>query len=137
MRLRILLPTRVFLDTRVTKVVAEGSEGAFGILPGHADWVSAIVPGILVYVPEQAEAPSRDFVEEVFVAVDEGALVKVGRDLFVSVRDAVQGPDLGELERTVVEKYMQHDERERTAKTAMARIQAGFIRRFLEVRQNA
>jgi len=38
---------------------------------------------------------------EVYVAVDEGVLVKAGLDVFVSVRDAIAGADLGRLHEAV------------------------------------
>ena len=62
----------------MTRIVAESAGGSFGLLPRRLDCVAALVPGILVY-----ETPARG---EVFVAVDEGVLVKSGRNVLVSVR---------------------------------------------------
>ncbi len=129
MRLRIFLPTRVLVDEAVNRVSAEGLGGCFGILPAHQDWVAGLVPGILSYVRTGED-------KEAFVAVDEGTLVKIGGEVNVSTRHAVLGGDLGELERTIREEFSFYSQRERMARDAAAKIEAGFIRRFLEVRQH-
>jgi alternate F1F0 ATPase F1 subunit epsilon/predicted F0F1-ATPase subunit len=79
----------------VSRIVAETREGSFGLLPHRLDCVAALVPGILNY---ETEADG-----EVFVAVDEGVLVKTGADVLVSVRRAMGGTDLGRL-RDAVER---------------------------------
>jgi F-type H+-transporting ATPase subunit epsilon len=128
MKLKILLPTEVFLEEDVTRVVAEAENGSFCLLPRHIDFVAALPPGLLSY-------ETRDG-KEVFMAVDEGVLVKEEDQVFVSTRDAVQRPDLGMLERTVKEKFMVLDDREKTARSAMAKIEASFVRRFLEIQKH-
>ena len=81
MNLKILLPFQVFAEkTGVSRIVAETREGSFGVLPRRLDCVAALVPGILIY-EHAAEG-------EVYVAVDEGVLVKAGPDVRVSVRNA-------------------------------------------------
>ena len=65
----------------MSRIVAETREGSFGLLPHRLDCVAALAPGILIYETE-AEG-------EVFVAVDEGVLVKTGagRARFRAQRD--------------------------------------------------
>jgi len=65
MTLRVLLPEKVVLEREVQKVVAEGENGSFGLLPRHVDYVEPLVPGILSFVPVGET-------DEVFAAVDEG-----------------------------------------------------------------
>src|SRR6202050_5687856 len=90
MNLKVLLPFQIFADkTGVSRIVAETREGSFGLLPRRLDCVAALAPGILTYETE-AEG-------EVFVAVDEGVLVKTGADVLVSVRRAIGGRDLARL----------------------------------------
>lgn len=129
MRLRILLPTEILIDANVQKVSAESAFGSFTLLPKHIDYMSAIVPGILSYLPEEGE--------EVYLAVDQGSLVKKGPDVLVSLRRAVRGPNLEELHRTVREEFMVLDEREKKVQSAAAKIEANFVRRFLEIQGNA
>jgi F-type H+-transporting ATPase subunit epsilon len=127
MRLRVLLPSRVLLDEPVAKVLAEGLEGHFCLLPRHVDLLAALVPGVLTWVP--ADAPG----EERFVAVDHGLLVKEGPDVRVAVRRAVAGDSLADLLGTVDSEFRAVDEQERKARAAAARLESGFVRRFLDV----
>jgi F-type H+-transporting ATPase subunit epsilon len=125
MKLKVLLPAEVLVEEDVAKVTAEAHNGSFCLLPKHVDFVAALVPGILSF----ETAGGR----EAFVAVDEGILVKCGEEVMVSTRNAIRGPDLGQLRRTVEERFKVLDDRERTARSAMVKIEAGFVRRFLEI----
>ncbi len=127
MQLRIFLPETVLLERTVQKIVAEGQSGSFGLLPRHVDFVDPLVPGILSFVPTGDAAE-----DEVFVAVDEGLLVKCGREVRVSVRDAVVGPELGALERTVRDRFQHIDEREQAMRTALAKLESEVIRSFVD-----
>ncbi|NIO10483.1 MAG: F0F1 ATP synthase subunit epsilon, partial [Deltaproteobacteria bacterium] len=91
MRLKVLLPTEVIVDEEVAKVVAEAGNGSFCLLSRHVDFVAALVPGLLSFDTPEGE--------EVFLAVDGGILVKCKQDVLVSTRNAIRGPDLGELRK--------------------------------------
>lgn len=124
MNLRILLPFQVFAaKTGVTRIVAESREGFFGLLPHRLDCVAALTPGILIY-ETSAEG-------EVYVAVDEGVLVKTGTDVLVSVRRALAGTDLGQLRESVEEEFLTLDDNERQVRTVLAKMESGFIRRMV------
>jgi F-type H+-transporting ATPase subunit epsilon len=123
MHLKILLPFQIFSENSgVLRIVAEAREGSFGLLPHRLDCVAALVPGILSYQTESGP--------EVLVAVDEGVLVKTGLDVLVSVRRAVGGTDLGQLHATVEKEFLTLDENERSVRTAVAKLETGFLRRF-------
>jgi F-type H+-transporting ATPase subunit epsilon len=122
MRLRILLPFRVFEDVGALRIVAESRDGSFGILPRRRDCVAALGPGILVYETTGGE--------EVYVAVDEGVLTKTGPKVVVSVRNAIAGQDLGQLRRAVEEEFMHLDEEEQEVRQALVRMESGLIRRM-------
>ncbi|MGB5984105.1 MAG: F0F1 ATP synthase subunit epsilon [Desulfobacterales bacterium] len=127
MRLTILLPSGILLAREVRKVVAEAPNGAFCLLPRHVDFISAIVPGILAYTTRQGE--------ERFVALDEGILVKQSDTVRVSTRRAVSGEALGRLRERVAEQFRKQDAQEQNAHRAMSKIEAGFVRRFLEIQK--
>jgi len=121
--LKVLLPFQVFsAKTGVSRIVAETREGSFGLLPHRLDCVAALVPGILVYETE-AEG-------EVYVAVDEGVLVKTGLNVLVSVRRAMGGADLGHLRDAVMREFLSLDEHEQSVRVVMAKLETGFLRRF-------
>lgn len=127
MQLKVLVPTALVVDEAVRKVVAEAENGSFCLLPRHVDWVTALVPGLLSFT-------RIDGVEE-FLAIDEGVLVKQGPIVRVSVINAVRGGALDELHRLVTDQFQRRDERERRARSALARLEADFVRRFIELRE--
>lgn len=120
---KVLLPTEVVVDEPVRKIVAEAANGSFCLMPRHTDFLTALVPGILSFA-------TPDDVEH-FLAVDEGVLVKHGEEVLLSTRHAVRGLRLEELERLVRERFEMLDDHERTARSAVARLESDFVRRFL------
>lgn len=133
MTLKILTPTQVVLDEQVVSVVAEGREGSFGLRPRHADYVSVLEPGLLYYETEPSGVDGSPK-EGSFVAVDRGILVKSGPEVLVSVRNAVCGVSLGDLVRAVREQFLSLNEHERVVRSALARLESDFVRRFMELR---
>jgi F-type H+-transporting ATPase subunit epsilon len=126
MHLKILLPFRVFAEhDGVARIVAETTDGFFGILPRRLDGVAALVPGILVF--EKTDGGEQ------IVAVDEGVLVKTGRDVMVSVRNAVAGEDLGQLRETVEREFLSLGQREREVRSVLAKLETTFVRRMMEL----
>jgi len=125
MNLKILLPFKVFADKRdVLRMVAVSNEGSFGLLPHRLDCVAALSAGILVY-----ETATEG---EVYIAVDEGVLVKTGEDVQVSVRNAIGGMSLDTLRTAVEEEFMQLDEQEQKVRSVLAKMEGGLIRRLAE-----
>jgi F-type H+-transporting ATPase subunit epsilon len=123
MNLKVLLPFQIFAEKAgVVRIVAETYAGSFGLLPHRLDCVAALTPGILIYETE-AEG-------EVYVAVDEGVLVKTGLDVLVSVRNAIAGKDLHQLREAVEVKFLDLNEQERTVRAALAKMESGLIRRM-------
>jgi len=123
MNLKVLLPSQIFADKAgVLRIVAETREGSFGILPHRLDCVAALAPGILTY-----ETATDG---EVFVAVDEGVLVKTGLDVLVSVRRALGGADLGQLREAVEREFLTLDEHEQNVRSALAKMEGELIRRM-------
>jgi F-type H+-transporting ATPase subunit epsilon len=125
MNLKVLLPFQIFVEkTGVTRIVAETREGSFGLLPHRLDCVAALAPGILIYETEVEG--------EVYVAVDEGVLIKTDLDVLVSVRNAIAGTDLSELRDSVEREFLNLDEREQNVRSVLAKMESGFIRRLAE-----
>lgn len=123
----MLLPTEVLVDAAAAKVVAEAEDGYFGLLPRHVDFVAALTAGILAY--ETAGG------EEVSLAVNGGTLVKCGPDVLVSTREAVVGPGLEGLAEVIAREFEALDEHEQRARSALTRLEAGTLRRFMELEE--
>jgi F-type H+-transporting ATPase subunit epsilon len=125
MNLNILLPYKVFAEkTGVSRIVAESHTGSFGLLPHRLDCVAALAPGILVF---ETEADG-----EVYLAVDEGVLVKSGANVRVSVRNAIGGNDLDKLREAVEQEFLALDEQEKNVRSVLAKLESGFVRGFAE-----
>jgi F-type H+-transporting ATPase subunit epsilon len=123
MNLKVLLPFEVFADkSGVSRIVAQTRDGSFGLLPHRLDCVAALTPGILIY--------ETDDEGEVYVAVDEGVLVKTGAEVRVSVRRAKGGTNLGQLRESVERDFLVLDEQQQNVRSVMAKLEAGFLRRF-------
>jgi F-type H+-transporting ATPase subunit epsilon len=123
MQLRILLPFEVFAEEAgVTRVVVETRRGSFGLLPRRLDCVAAITPGILEYETGAAET--------VYLAVDEGVLVKTGARVLVSVRRALAGAGLEDLRDAVEREFLTLDEQEEDVRSVLSRMESDFIRRL-------
>jgi F-type H+-transporting ATPase subunit epsilon len=109
----------------VKRIVAQTLQGSIGLLPRRLDCAAALAPGILTYETETEG--------EVFLAIDQGVLVKAGTDVLVSVRDAIGGADLDELHEAVKTQFLRVDEQEMNVRSVLAKMESGFIRRLMEV----
>lgn len=125
MRLKVLLPTGVLVDEEVTRVGLEAEDGALTFLPRHQDLATAIVPGVMTFQPAAGG--------ERFVGVAHGVLVKCGEEVLVSTRRGVVGDELGRLRERIGELHEQVSEREDAARTALRKIEATFVHRFIEL----
>jgi len=123
MNLKILLPFQIFAEKAgVSRIVAETPAGSFGLLPHRLDCVAALTPGILIY--------EADGEGEVYVAVDEGVLVKTGPDVLISVRRASGGTDLGRLRDAVEQEFLTLDAHEESVRSVLAKMESDLIRRM-------
>ncbi len=128
MNLKILLPFEVFADLKgIRRIVAETLHGSFGLWPKRLDCTAALAPGILQYETETGSV--------VYIAIDEGILVKAGPDVLVSVRNAIGGAALGNLHKAIEKDFMNIGEHEKKVRSVMAKLELGFIRRFEEFRK--
>jgi len=123
MNLRILLPFGVFAEkVDVLRVIAETTDGSYGLLPNRLDCVAALVPGILAYKAKDSGT--------VYVGIDQGVLVKAGAQVTVSVRRAIGGSDLGQLKEAVERDFLKLDEQERNVRTAVAKMESSLMGRL-------
>jgi F-type H+-transporting ATPase subunit epsilon len=125
MHLKILLPYRTFVDkTDVARIVFETQGGSFGLLPHRRDCVAAIAPGLFTY------QTAGD--HEVIVAVDQGVMVKTGGDVLVSVRRAIAGTDIGQLQQAIEAEFLTLTDMQQSAQKVFAKLESGFLKRFVE-----
>lgn len=127
MQVTLRLPTHTLFSGTVKKIFAVAENGAFGMLPNHTDFVTALVPSIMVLTNEQDS--------ELFFAVDEGLLVKTGHQVDIAIRRGIQGDDLDSLGTELSTVFLAVDEDERVARSALSRLEAGIVRRFGDLRK--
>ena len=125
MRLQVMLPSRILIDREVVKVGAESVHGMFVVLPRHIDFATSLAPGLVSFVDSTGD--------EHFLAVDEGVCVKRGDALFIATANAITGPALAELRAAVQADFRTLNQQERNARQALARLEADFIRRYLDL----
>ena len=100
LNLRIYTPSKLFLEEVIKKISVYGKEGFYTILPNHIDYVSSFENGILVFEKQDGD--------RVFIGVNQGVLIKCGREIQISTFNAVYGgnsiDELKTVLKTVIEK---------------------------------
>lgn len=127
MHVTLRLPTRALFEGRATRLTAVAENGGFGILPNHIDFVTSLVPSVLTLMTPEGR-------ERVF-GIDEGLLVKKGHAVDVAIRRGVEGDNLGTLRDTVRETFIEMEDDERVARSALSRLEANMVRRFASLRK--
>ena len=118
--LEIATPMRLLVSEPVDEVIAPGSEGYFGVLPGHAAFLTTLGVGELTY---------RKGREEYHLAVA-GGFAEVRNDKVIVLADAAERPD--EIDRERAERARQRAEQRLSGRTQeeidYARCNAALIR---------
>jgi len=125
MRLLITTPTAVVVDARdVVAVRAEDESGSFGILSGHADFLTALAISVVSW---RLADDSRHF-----CAVRRGVLSVVeGSKVAIATREAIVSDDLDRLERVVMAQLNDALEAERATRTQSLRLQMQAIKQIV------
>jgi F-type H+-transporting ATPase subunit epsilon len=128
MTLKVWVPTEVLLEQEVIRIKAEAENGWFGMLPRHIDFVTALVPGVMRF---QSQGKPEEY-----LAIDRGILVKCGREVSVSTRNAVRGTNLVQLRADVEQQFLAVEEREKSARAFEAKLETDLVRHLLEAEKN-
>ncbi len=125
MRLLITTPAAVVVDEHnAVAVRADDESGSFGILNGHADFLTALAISVVSW--RQSDSRQR------FCAVRHGVLsVAKGSEVAIATREAIPGDDLARLERVVLAQFHEAAEAERAARTTSLRLQMQAIRQIV------
>lgn len=129
MRLAVTTPLAIVVEaTDVAHLRAEDETGAFGILPGHADFLTALSVSVVSW-RDQLGA-------EHHLALRGGMLeVRDGKAITIATREAIASDDLHHLETEVLVSFRRGIEEERVARTDAQRLYLAAIRqicRFLK-----
>ena len=126
MRLLITTPTAVIIDeSDVTSVRAQDESGGFGILSGHADFLTVLTISVVSW--KRADDSQH------FCAVRRGVLtVRDGGEVAVATRQALAGDDLEQLEHVVLDQFRSEAEAEQSARTEAMKLQTRAMRRIVQ-----
>lgn len=127
MQVHLRLPSQVLFDGAAARLRAEAEDGAFGILPNHVDFVTALVPSVVLLTQRDGR--------ERFFGIDEGLLVKKGHGVDIAVRRGIESDDLESLRDRVIRSFAQLEDEERVARAALSRLEADMVRRFASLRK--
>lgn len=122
MKLTVSTPLQLILDIDgVRRLRAEDATGSFGILPGHADFLTVLRPSVVVWQDGDAQLH--------YLAVRGGVLlVQAGRSISIATREALGGEDLQQLEVRVLAQFRREAEQERTARSDAWKLQVAAVR---------
>jgi F-type H+-transporting ATPase subunit epsilon len=125
MRLRITTPLAVVIDAvDVAALRADDATGSFGILPGHADFLTSLTIGVVSWHGTD-DTPH-------YCAVRRGVLsVAGGQEIAIASREAVAGDDLATLAESVLARFRVDAEAERAERVDSTRLQLNAIRRIV------
>ena len=129
MRLKTLMPAGVVVDEEVARVRFEAKDGSRTFLPRHVDFVTAIVPGVVSFNPIKDGVVQK----EVFMACDEGILVKQGDIVYLSVRRAVVNKSLDFLVRAIGDEFKKAEEERKVSHAALARLEANLTQGIMRL----
>ncbi len=129
MKLTVTTPLAIITEANnVAHVRAEDETGAFGILPGHADFLTALAVSVVSWHDQDGTVHH--------LAVRGGMLeVNNGEAVTIATREAVADDDLHRLETEVLASFQRRTEEELTARTDAQRLYLAAIRqicRFLK-----
>jgi F-type H+-transporting ATPase subunit epsilon len=124
MKLVITTPTAIVVNAdNVRHVRAEDSTGAFGIQPGHADFLTALAISLLIW-------RDRAGVEH-YAAVRGGVLrVREGKSVEIATREAVVGDSLRNLREVVLAQMAKNAETEQAARLGALGLQQAAIQQL-------
>ena len=124
MRLTIATPLAIVIEASdVAHLRAEDDTGAFGILPGHADFLTALAVSVASWRDNRGA--------EHHVAVRGGMLeVRDGGSIAIATPEAVAGDDLERLESEVLAKFRRQLDEEQAVRTDAQRLYLAAIRQI-------
>lgn len=127
MRLDVTTPFATVLHTdEAIHVRAEDDSGSFGILSGHADFLTVLGVSVLTWRDGHAS--------EHYVALRGGVLsVRDGTSITVTTAEAVPGEDLRLLETEVLTLFRRQADEERAAHTEAQRLHLAAIRQIMRL----
>ena len=123
MPLRIMTPLAVIVDQPASSLRAVDASGSFGLLPGHADFLTRLALSVVTWATPDGALH--------FCAVRGGALTVRGGRVAIATREAVMGHDLALLDREVLSRFRTEQDDERVEHVETTRLHLAAMRQML------
>ena len=128
MRLQIVTPLVIVVDEEITKLRAEDASGSFGILPGHAFFLTALAISVVSWHTHSAER---------HCAVRGGVLIVTDNNFItIAAPEAFPSDDLALLDSEVLSRYLSNEDAERVHRATAVQLQLNAIRRLVSTMGN-
>ncbi len=119
MRLKVLTPVQIEVDTEVEKVDFEALDGFFTLLPRHIDFVDSLKQTVIQYKKNN---------KLYYVACDKGVVVKRADEVIISTSLAIQDDDLEKLKKTITYDFKQMEQERKEILVSISRLELGLTK---------
>lgn len=123
LRLLISTPQQVLVDVAIRSLRAEDASGSFGLLPGHVDFLTVLVPSVVRWTSVEGQHG--------LCAVDGGVLCLEEGLIELACRDGVLGDDLQQLEQRVLAAREQQRDLARRARVEHLQLHTRAVRQLV------
>ncbi|MFH1702193.1 MAG: F0F1 ATP synthase subunit epsilon [Nitrospirota bacterium] len=122
-KLNIVTPNQI-LEREITYIRFKDETGFFGILKGHIDFLTILVPSLCYY---------RDITDrEIFLAVDRGILNVREGVVFLTSREVFESEDAERLSEKIDKTILKRSESEKAFLKMLEGIERSFMEKTLE-----
>ena len=121
--LRIVTPPKT-AERRIKTIRLKDETGFFGIMKGHINFVTALVPSLCYYLDENDR--------EVFLAVDGGIVSIKGGMVTITSREIFESDDAEKLAEIIENTIVKKDSSERSFLNMIKGIERSFMEKTLE-----
>jgi len=121
--LRIVTPPKT-VEKRIKAIRLKDETGFFGIMKGHVNFVTALVPSLCYYLDENDR--------EVFVAVDGGIVSIKGGMVTITSREIFESDDAEKLAEIIENTMLKKGSSERSFHNMIKGIERSFMEKTLE-----
>jgi F-type H+-transporting ATPase subunit epsilon len=121
--LKIVTPQKI-TGKRVKTIRLKDISGFFGIMKGHINFVTALVPSLCYYLDENDR--------EVFLAVDGGVVSIKGGMVTITSREIFESDDAEKLAEIIENTMVKKDSSERSFLNMIKGIERSFMEKTLE-----
>jgi F-type H+-transporting ATPase subunit epsilon len=118
-----MTPLAIIVDQPANSLRAVDASGSFGILPGHADFLTRLAVSVVTWTAPHGATH--------FCAVRGGALTVQSGHVAIATREAVTGDDLETLDREVLARFRADLDEERVEHVEITRLHLNAMRQML------